>query len=178
MQKPVVHHFCGFRKPRFQRYSPQFKWNQAVFPLKQWGRLLLKSLKLSFKYHLEKPQNWGLIYWCKRLLLTIFCGFRKVSFKRYSPQFKWNQAVLLLQQWGRLLLTSLKLSFKYHLEKPQKWGLIYWCKRLLFPIFCGFRKQRFQDYSPQFRWNQAFLLFKQWGRLLLTSLKLSFKYHL
>ena len=30
MQKTVVHNFCGFRKVRFQRYRPQFKWNQAV----------------------------------------------------------------------------------------------------------------------------------------------------
>ena len=32
------------------------------------------------------------------VLVTIFCGFRKVRFQRYSPQFKWNQAVLLLKQ--------------------------------------------------------------------------------
>ena len=30
VQKNVVHNFCGFRKVRFQRYRPQFKWNQAV----------------------------------------------------------------------------------------------------------------------------------------------------
>ena len=30
VQKTVVHNFCGFRKVRFQRYRPQFKWNQAV----------------------------------------------------------------------------------------------------------------------------------------------------
>ena len=48
------------------------------------------------------------------MLFTIFCGFRKVRFHCYSPQLKWNQAVLLLKQWRRLLLTSLKLSFKYH----------------------------------------------------------------
>ena len=44
-----------------------------------------------------------------------FGGFRKVRFHCYSPQFKWNQVVPLLKQWRRLLLTSLKLSFKYHL---------------------------------------------------------------
>ena len=33
-QKTVVHNFCGFRKVRFQRYSPEFRWNQAVFLLK------------------------------------------------------------------------------------------------------------------------------------------------
>ena len=45
-------------------------------------------------------------------MFTIFCGFYKVIFHCYSPQFKWNHAVLLLKQWRRLLLTSLKLSFK------------------------------------------------------------------
>ena len=27
-----------------------------------------------------------------------FCGFRKVRFHCYSPQFKWSQAVLLLKE--------------------------------------------------------------------------------
>ena len=170
--------FCRFRKVRFQRYSPQLRWNQAVLLLKQWPRLLLTSLKLLFKYHLWKPQKWRLIYWSKRLLFTIFFGFSKVRFQRYNPQFRWNQAVLLLKQWSRLPLTSLKLSLKYHLCKSQKWRLINLSQRPLFTIFCGFRKVRFQRYSSQFRWNQAVLLLKQWRRLLLTSLKLSFKYHL
>ena len=81
-QKTVVHNFCGFRKVRSQRYSPQFRWNQAVLLLKQWSRLPLTSLKLSFKYHLWKPRKWRLIYWSKRPLFTIFCGFRKVRFQR------------------------------------------------------------------------------------------------
>ena len=34
----------------------------------------------------------------QRLLFTVFCVFRKVRFHCYSPQFKWNQAVLLLIQ--------------------------------------------------------------------------------
>ena len=100
--------------------------------------------------------------WSTVLLFTTFYGFRKVRFHCYSPQFKWNLAVLLLKQWRRFLLTSLKLSFKYHLLKPQKWGLIYWWKRLLFTIFCRFRKVRFHCYSPQFKWNQGVLLLKQW----------------
>ena len=177
-QKTVVHNFIGLRKVRFQHYSPQFRLNQAVFLLKQWSRLPLTSLKLSFKYHLWKTQKWRLIYWSKRLLSTIFCAFLKVRFPRYSPQFRWNQSFLLLKQWSRLTLTSLKLSFKYHLWKPRKWRLIYWSKRPLFTISCGFRKVRFQRYSPQFRLNIAVLVLKQWSRLPLTSLKLSFKYHL
>ena len=36
-------------------------------------------------------------FWWKRLLFTIFCGFRKVRFQRYRPQFKWNQPVLQLK---------------------------------------------------------------------------------
>ena len=39
-----------------------------------------------------------IIYWWKRLLFTIFCGFRKVRFQRYRPQLKWNQSVLQLKQ--------------------------------------------------------------------------------
>ena len=35
VQKTVVHNFCLFRKVRFQRYRPQFKWNQAVLLPKQ-----------------------------------------------------------------------------------------------------------------------------------------------
>ena len=132
--------FCVFHKVRFKRYGPQLKWNQAVLLLKQWCRLLLTSLKLSFKYHLYKPQKWRFIYWCKRLMFTILCGFRKVRFQRCRQQLKLNQAVLLLKQWRRLLLTSLKLSFKYHLYKPLKWRLIYWWKRLMFTIFADCAK--------------------------------------
>ena len=143
-QKTVVQIFCWFRKVRFPRYSPQFRWNQAVLLLKQWSRLPLTSLELSFKNHLWKPQKWRLIYWSKRLLFTIFCGFRKVRFPRYSPHIRSNQAVLLLKQWSRLPLTSLKISFKYHLWKPQKLRLIYWSKWPFFRIFCRFSKVRFQ----------------------------------
>ena len=167
VQKTVVHNFLQIPQITF----PTLKWNQAVLLLKQWCGLLLTSLKLSFKYHLLKSQKWRLIYRCKRLLFTIFCGFRKVRFHLYSPQLKWNHAVLLIKQWCGLLLTSLKLSFKYHLLKSQKWRLIYKFKRLLFTIFCGFRKVRFHCYSPQLKWNQAVLLLKQWCGLLLKSLK-------
>ena len=73
-------------------------------------------------------------------MFTILCGFRKVRFQRCRQQLKWNQAVLLLKQWRRLLLTSLKLSFKYHLYKPLKWRLIYWWKRLMFTIFADCAK--------------------------------------
>ena len=31
VQKTVVHNFCGFRKVRFQRSRPQFKWNTPFF---------------------------------------------------------------------------------------------------------------------------------------------------
>ena len=96
-QKTVVHNFIGLRQVRFQRYSPQFWLNQAVLLLKQWSRLRLTSLKLSFKYHLWKPQKLRLIYWSKRPLFTIFCGFRKVRFQRYSPQFRLNQGVFPTQ---------------------------------------------------------------------------------
>ena len=125
--------FCVFHKVRFQRYGPELKWNQVVLLLKKWCRLLLTSFKLWFKYHLYKPQKWRLIYWCKRLMFKIFCGFREVRFQHYRYEFKWNQAVFLLKQWRRLLLTSFKLSFKYHLYKPKNWRLIYaakdWCSQ-------------------------------------------------
>ena len=51
-EKTVVHNFLRVRTVRFQRYSPQFRWNQAVILLKQWSRLPLTSMKLSFKYRL------------------------------------------------------------------------------------------------------------------------------
>ena len=35
VQKTVVHNFCRFRKVRFQRYRPLFKWNQPVLLPKQ-----------------------------------------------------------------------------------------------------------------------------------------------
>ena len=52
VQKTVLHNFCEFHKVRFQCYTPEFKWNQAVLLLKKWRRLLLTSLKLSLQYHL------------------------------------------------------------------------------------------------------------------------------
>ena len=76
-QKTVVHNFIGLRKVRFQRYSPQFWLNQAVLLLKQWSRLPLTSLNLSFKYHLWKPQKLRMIYWSKRPLFKFFEGSAK-----------------------------------------------------------------------------------------------------
>ena len=52
VQKAVVHNFCEFHKVRFQCYTPEFKWNQAILLLKQWRWLLSTSLKLSLQYHL------------------------------------------------------------------------------------------------------------------------------
>ena len=173
--------FCGFFKIRFKCYSPQFNSNQVVLLLKRSRRLLFTSFKLSFKYHFRKPQKLGLIYLWKVVLFTVFCGFRKIRFQCYSPQFKWNQVVLLLKRSWRLASSSFKLSFKlsfkYDFRKPQKLIMIYLWKIVLFTIFCGFRKIRFQCYSPQFNRNQIVLLLKRSGRLLLTSLKLSFQYH-
>ena len=76
-QKTVVHNFIGLRKVRFQRYSPQFWLNQAVLLLKQWSRLILTSLNLSFKYYFWKPQKLRLIYWSKRPLFKFFEGSAK-----------------------------------------------------------------------------------------------------
>ena len=60
------------------------------------------------------------------LFITIFCGIRKLRFQCYSRELKWNEVVIELKRSGRLLLASLRLSFKYLLFKRQKWGLIYW----------------------------------------------------
>ena len=49
-----------------------------------------------------------------------FFGIRKLRFQCYSRQLKWNQVVIKLKGSGRLLLTWLKLSFKYLLFKRQK----------------------------------------------------------
>ena len=46
----VVIELKRIRKLRFQCDSRQLKWNQVVIQLKRSGRLLLTSLKLSFKY--------------------------------------------------------------------------------------------------------------------------------
>ena len=107
--------FCWFCKVILQPYRPQFKWNQTFLPHKQWRPLLLTSLKVSFIYNFLKPQKRRLIYWCKRLFFKIFCGFCKIRFQRYPPQFKWNQAFLPDKKWRPPLLTSLKLSLIYHL---------------------------------------------------------------
>ena len=49
-----------------------------------------------------------------------FFGICKLRFQCYSRQLKWNQVVIQLKGSGRLLLTWLKLSFKYLLFKRQK----------------------------------------------------------
>ena len=55
----VYHNFLRNPKLRFQCDSRQLKWNQVVIELKRSGRLLLTSLKLSFKYLLFKRQKLG-----------------------------------------------------------------------------------------------------------------------
>ena len=53
----VYYNFLPNPKLRFQCNSRQLKWNQVVIELKRSGRLLLTSLKLSFKYLLFKRQK-------------------------------------------------------------------------------------------------------------------------
>ena len=74
------------------------------------------------------------------MLFTIFCPFRKIRFQYYSPQFNWNQVVLLLKRSRRLALWSFSLSFKYHFYIPEKLGLIYLWKIVLFTIFADYAK--------------------------------------
>ena len=54
------------------------------------------------------------------LFITIFCVIRKLRFQCYSRELKWNEVVIELKRSGRLLLASLRLSFKYLLFKRQK----------------------------------------------------------
>ena len=54
------------------------------------------------------------------LFITIFCRIRKLRFQCYSRQLKWNEVVIELKRSARLLLTSLKLSFKLVLFKGEK----------------------------------------------------------
>ena len=54
---------------------------------------------------------------------TIYHNFLRnpqITFPILQSQLKWNQVVIELKRSGRLLLTSLKLSFKYLLFKRQK----------------------------------------------------------
>ena len=112
VQMTVVHNFLQI--PRFQRYRPQFKWNGAVLRIKQWRRLLLTSLKLSFDIPFVEASEITIdLLSAKDCCSQFFTDSVKYVPNWYSPQFKWNQAVLLLKQWRRLLLTSLKLSFQY-----------------------------------------------------------------
>ena len=53
----VYHNFLRIRKLRFQCYSRQLKWNEVVIELKRSARLLLTSLKLSFKLVLFKGEK-------------------------------------------------------------------------------------------------------------------------
>ena len=58
IENAVYHNFL--RNPQItfpMLYSRQLKWNEVVIELKQSGRLLLTSLKLSFKLVLFKGEN-------------------------------------------------------------------------------------------------------------------------
>ena len=58
-----------------------------------------------------RNRHWftGAKYCCSQF----FADSEKVRFHCYSPQLKWNQAVLLLKQWCGLLLTSLKFALNH-----------------------------------------------------------------
>ena len=77
VQKTIVHNFYGFRKVRFHRYSPQFKGNQVVLLLKQWRRLLLTSLKLSFKNICRSLRNGDLFTGPKHYCSQFFADSTK-----------------------------------------------------------------------------------------------------
>ena len=115
VQKTVVHNFL--RIP------------QSTFPLLQ-STLQMESIRSSTQRMTTTSSNivetFVLIPFVEASEMRIdllvqktvvhnFLRIRKVRSHCYSQQFKWNQFVLLLKQWQHFLLTSLKLSFKYHL---------------------------------------------------------------
>ena len=102
---------------------------QSTFPLLQFrveresSRSSTQTMTTTSSYIVEtfvylifvEALEMGIYLLVQKTIVHNFFGFSKVRFLCYSPQFKWNQVVLLLKQWRQLLLTSLRLSFKYHL---------------------------------------------------------------
>ena len=90
VQKTVVHNFLRIPQSTFPTL-PSTVQMESSRSSTQTITITSSNIVETFVYiPFFNPQKLRLIYWCKSLLFTIFCGFRKVRFQRYRPQFKWN----------------------------------------------------------------------------------------
>ena len=115
VEKAVVHNFLRIPQSTFPLLYSRVQMESSRSSTQTMTTTSSNIFKTFAWIPFVEASEMRIDFWCKRLLFTIFCGFRKVRFHCYTPEFKWNQDVLLLKQWRRLLSTSFKFSFKYHL---------------------------------------------------------------
>ena len=98
VEKTVVHYFLQIPQSTFPTLPSTVKLESirsSIRTMMTTSSNIVESLVYIPFVEDSKPT---IIYWWKRLLFTIFFGFRKVRFQRYRPQLKWNQSVLQLKQ--------------------------------------------------------------------------------
>ena len=115
VQKTVVHNFLGIPQSTFPMLQSTVEMKSSRSSTQTMTTTSSNIVETFVQIPFVEASEIRIYLLVQKTVVHNFFRFRKVRFHCYSPQLKWNQAVLLLKQWRRLLLTLLKLLFKYHL---------------------------------------------------------------
>ena len=91
------HNFFGLGNVRFECYCAQFNFNRIVLVLKLLSMTFYIIVKSLVLIPFLESSLWRIQMLVRRLSLTVFCGLRKVRFKCYCAQFKFNRIFLVLK---------------------------------------------------------------------------------
>ena len=140
VRMPFLTIFCGLRKVCFQCYCAQFKFNRIFLLLKLLSTTFYTIVKTLALIPFVESSLWRFKKLVRRHFLTVFGGLRKVRFQCYCAQFKFNRIILVLKLLSMTFISSLKVSFRYLLQKPRYGGFQCWFEGLLSQFFADYAK--------------------------------------
>ena len=88
VQKTVVHNFFRIPQCTFQTLPSTVQMESSLSSIETMTTTSSNIVETFVYIPFVEFSEMTIDLWCKRLLFTIFCGFRKVRFQCYRPQFK------------------------------------------------------------------------------------------
>ena len=97
VQKTIVHNFLRIRQSTFPTIKSIFQMESRRSSTQIMTTTSCNIVETFVYIQFVEDQEMRIDLQVQKTIVTIFCGFRKVLFERYCPQFKWNHAGLLLK---------------------------------------------------------------------------------
>ena len=96
--KTVVHNFLRIPQSMFPLLQSTFKMESCRSSNQTMTTTSSNIVETFVQFPFVEASEIRIDLLLVKTVVHNFCGFRKVCFHCYSPQFKWNQAVLLIKQ--------------------------------------------------------------------------------